>query len=836
MADECRLPMPPPPWRLCVTMRSDWHIGSGTGRPGHVDRLVIRDADGLPYLPAKTLTGMWRDACERLVRGLDNGASGAWSAWVPYLFGDQPARKETDPARRPRPARVSVRSAHFADSLRERLRFGGPDEQRRRVLQAGLTFIKPGIQIDAATGRARDEHLRFEEMCRAGIVLTAQADVNLPPDSDGKAAGAALLLAATRLIERLGGKRRRGAGRCEVEVEGADVEAAVAWLAAHPEPPNVPATGDISPVEGSEPIPSVLGDGWVGLPFTLELHTPLNISSRTVGNVVESLDFVPGTFLLPHFTRAFATAGINIRGAIARGDLRVLPATLEVDGHQGRPIPLALYRQKEEGCLSRPQTLRNRLVDEESENEPQLKQCRGGYLGIPRGNSFPRHETVAMFVRTHNTIAEESQRPTPEVGGVYSYECLGASHLCGELRLRRDLAERLQKVPDWQDRLSGSCRLGRSKKDDYGRATLRFDEIAEGDLPDCPAALAGPPGKLYVWLLSDTLLRDERLRFSPTVKALAAVLSERLGVGLEAAGHAAFVRVRRAESWQVEWGLPRASLVALQAGTCVVFDCTAEPPLEALTRVEAEGLGERTAEGYGQVRFNDPLLTQSPRGLQPPAAERGDAEHGQAIGELPPLPSDDPGYACARLIEEHVWREAIGRRCLQVAQAERHAWLGWDTSNDRPPMSQLGALRATVNAIRGAGDVRTAIAWLMHLVDTKRRAQKWPGQPSATGEVRQRWFQEWCRDRSSAGPWPTGDRELSQLGALDRLGLLLTDPEQVWRILDCPAERSTSWPTVTEGAGRELRDRLWPLAVRSLVEACVRARKRELDRQSARRR
>ena len=56
---------------IAIAMESDWHIGSGTGRRGDMDRMVKRDRDGLPYLPAKTITGIWRDACELLVNGLD---------------------------------------------------------------------------------------------------------------------------------------------------------------------------------------------------------------------------------------------------------------------------------------------------------------------------------------------------------------------------------------------------------------------------------------------------------------------------------------------------------------------------------------------------------------------------------------------------------------------------------------------------------------------------------------------------------------------------------------------------------------------------------------------
>ena len=45
-----------------VLMLSDWIVGTGEGRVGEVDATVRRDADGLPFVPAKTLTGIWRDA------------------------------------------------------------------------------------------------------------------------------------------------------------------------------------------------------------------------------------------------------------------------------------------------------------------------------------------------------------------------------------------------------------------------------------------------------------------------------------------------------------------------------------------------------------------------------------------------------------------------------------------------------------------------------------------------------------------------------------------------------------------------------------------------------
>ena len=77
--------------KLRIRFTRDWHVGEGAGQPGHIDHIIRRDPlDDLPYLPAKTLTGIWRDACERIAAGLDKGQRGPWTAWLEALFGDQP--------------------------------------------------------------------------------------------------------------------------------------------------------------------------------------------------------------------------------------------------------------------------------------------------------------------------------------------------------------------------------------------------------------------------------------------------------------------------------------------------------------------------------------------------------------------------------------------------------------------------------------------------------------------------------------------------------------------------------------------------------------------------
>ncbi len=794
------VPLTPLPASFTVrlTMEADWHVGSGTGRPGSIDRLVIRDEDGLPYVPAKTLTGIWRDACERLAFGLDDGIDdGAWSRWVEHVFGEQPARRkpgEPHPERAPLPAALSVRAAHYSEDLRRHLRGDSP---RARAFQSALTFVQPGVKIDEQSGRADDEHLRFVEMARGGAELTAGCRMNLANGHTFSAEASALLLAGAKLVERLGGKRRRGAGRCRLDVLDAvgqplDVMPALDWLddmAAKVTEPQAPAEGGNDEQAGEAPRPSGQSR-WLRVPLTIELLTPLAVGYRTVGNVMETLDFIPGTYLLPHVTRVLEACGIAARPAIARGDVRVLNATLCVDGEPGRPVPFCLEVEKGVDKLEDPSTITNLLAEEHKENS-QYKPAREGYLGPSDGKTMPRHATVAKTLRTHNTVEEESQRPTEDVGGVYSYEAIAsrqnhapAVFRC-ELRLRSDLIPRQQ---NWWDALAAEIDLGRSKKDDYGRARLTAAE---------PVALdPGPADKgseLFVWLLSDLLLRDAALRLAPNVDALKRALQDRLNVTLEIASSGdglprAFTRVRRVESWNVGWKLPRPTLAALQAGSCVRFQVTGQGRIDPqrLADVEAAGLGERTAEGFGQVALNDPFLCGKPT----------DRVWELISADLPTVALIDegrPAYTAACRLEEEVWREAVRRSALGFAAKpeNRQGVLKW--TGKKPPMSQLGALRDAVRSLQEPASAETILrGWLRGVKETKNRRDKWPD------------------------------------GALAAIGDLLSDKGLVWQYLreQCPNEWHT--PLTTDAEDR-LEEKLWAVAVRSLIDACVRVHKREQD-------
>ena len=756
---------------LAWNFLSDWHVGSGLETPGSYDQNVQRDSHNLPFLPAKTQTGIFRDSAEEVRDALGP----AWSGWFRWLLGDESTQGQTPEGERPLQSPLSIRPAHLPPSLADRLgshsSFQGAPE-----LAESLFFPKAGVKLDDQ-GQAEDGCLRLIEMCRGNLTLTSQGTLDVEGLSEIQAQTALHLIALVVFnIKRVGANRRRGAGHVEVSLDhgSAPVPTATelaAWLEKHETPPaETPA-----PVEQMPAIETARqrGDDWVRLPFRLHVQSPVLATERIVGNVVRTLDFIPGTLLLPALARVLRSHGLE--GEIGAGNIRVSPATLEIDGKPGLPVPAALFHPKEGAqWFNTTGQVSNRLVD--LDNPEHAKDFRQGYLTEPEPGLLPRFQAVHTVIRPHNTVEDQSQRPTREVGGVFSYEAIAPGQFFrGEVMVRRSLAEALPEV--WWKPLAGPVALGRSKKDDYGQANLVW--LGEPQ-PNAPAAGGkGASGKLTVWLTSDTLLLDAFHRPATTANDLREALARQLSKhGVEVTGPAdhsedSYLYHRRLESWHVGWGLPRPSLVAIRAGSCLKLQFKGNLDAQALKAIESEGIGLRRAEGFGRIKLEPGILTEPMVTRQPPAARLVAANPAPGLIQL-----GDTCFEVARELEKACWRRRIRIRVVEVAGApeNRKAILGFQDS--APGASQVGLARAVV---RQPGP-RTAAGELVKKAESKTRAEE-------RGNL-----------------WQS------------RLKQLIESSEEVWKFLG-----AHDWPVLTENGRETLKSNLNEEAVRSLVDAVARA-------------
>lgn len=183
-----------------VEFFTDWHCGSGLSAGAYVDALVVKDTDGLPFLPGKTVKGLLREAAEEIVAlrsGDDNDIRESKMAAVRQGFGHFDGNDDSGYG--------ALRgTAHFTNAVLSA-------QERTAIVNAGLqpylyrTVSSTAIGED---GIAVDKSLRRIEVT-VPCVLEGKI-LNLPDDTDFRE----LITDAMRYIKRLGQNRNRGLGRC----------------------------------------------------------------------------------------------------------------------------------------------------------------------------------------------------------------------------------------------------------------------------------------------------------------------------------------------------------------------------------------------------------------------------------------------------------------------------------------------------------------------------------------------------------------------------------------------------------------------------------------------
>ena len=169
---------------------SDWHCGSGLAAGADVDLLVVKDKDGLPFVPGKTIKGLIREAVEDINQfsglSLDEKIKEHFG-----FFDDKDTNEKGD--------------MFFSNAVLPE------DEHNAIVDNNAVKYMFRSIASTAIdeNGIAKDHSLRKMEVT---IPCTLSGDIYDVPDCL-----ADVIYNALRYIKRLGQNRNRGLGRCKFE-------------------------------------------------------------------------------------------------------------------------------------------------------------------------------------------------------------------------------------------------------------------------------------------------------------------------------------------------------------------------------------------------------------------------------------------------------------------------------------------------------------------------------------------------------------------------------------------------------------------------------------------
>lgn len=169
---------------------SNWHCGSGLAAGADVDALVVKDANGLPFVPGRTLKGLLREAAYELCsdRSLLNRIFG--------ISGDEQPANDGD---------CRIGESFFGNATLA---------EGKAIVASGLTphlfQTFASTRIDEKSGIAKDNTLRRIETV---VPCTLEGDIKNVPDE-----GMEVLRQAMQMVKRMGTGRNRGYGRCSITI------------------------------------------------------------------------------------------------------------------------------------------------------------------------------------------------------------------------------------------------------------------------------------------------------------------------------------------------------------------------------------------------------------------------------------------------------------------------------------------------------------------------------------------------------------------------------------------------------------------------------------------
>ena len=632
---------------VTIVFMSDWGVSTGVGHAGRTHSTIERCGDD-PVVRGTVITGVLREQAMVAAEAFDRamGSSGKhWKEFALWLFGQDP---DSEPGSTPHPRHVLFTDATPASSID--------------------VHDTVSLSIDPTTGTARDQFLRFTERAAAGVLtgtftLIDEAGAELSVQATIETAHF-LLGVAGLMVRGIGSGRSGGDGECTVLVTNHEVEAragqstskivafasscaqelrtSLKKLARSLKPEVVSALPapqrstqhQVGTVDGS----AAQHSGGHHLILDLTLNSPIVSYEVPFSNEIRSLDFLRGTVLLPWLHRLVSSkkqAGNEavITNAVTGGHLVVSDALPVISETEGLPVPLTLKTDK-----TSPSDSPITMYGDSPKNKGKIP-VRGGYVFFgPKGGDGkePGTKTQGWYgkppLRGRQTTAINHETGAASKGQLVLVDALPEGM---SMRAHVWVSEELWKAASVSALLNKprEARLGSRKlTGTFGSATCTLREetateresrsrfgnagIAQptgdasksvsGTTPGESAPASSDDQRVSLWFTSDVIARSAGLGAGGTVNDLIHAF-KREGITVEAVGTPS-IRHRRVDSWSPADNGPRASRLAIQAGSVIQVRISKKDRAKLL-KLAPFGVGELTAQGYGRFVVDHPLLS-----------------------------------------------------------------------------------------------------------------------------------------------------------------------------------------------------------------------------------
>mgnify|MGYP003063649520 FL=1 len=392
---------------------------------------------------------------------------------------------------------------------------------------------------------------------------------------------------------------------------------------------------------------------WYETSLDIVLESPVVSYEVPFSNEVRSLDFLRGTVLVPWLhglLRKNYRGNALVNSAIVSGDLRISDALPVYKELAGLPVPFVLENEKvhedKQGDIQ-PCTLFNRHIPiNDQVCGDHTIPTRGRYLFV-KSSGTP----VAGWIGKPSLIGRQSTAINSETGAAKDGQLFLVRALPAGLTLRASIVVSKQLLSELrgtdatpvaspltldlgiaeQPAFLGSRKLTGT----FGRARCTigttFTHVGstpppvEGPVTDegTQASSSESTEVVSLWFTSDVLARSSALGPGGSVEDLELAF-RRANVPVTVVQESpdqdsgdknrkrilTAIRHRRVDSWSPRDNAPRATRLAIQAGSVVQVRISPQDlgALEALGHI---GVGELTPQGYGRFLVDSPMLAEA---------------------------------------------------------------------------------------------------------------------------------------------------------------------------------------------------------------------------------
>ena len=432
-----------------------------------------------------------------------------------------------------------------------------------------------------------------------------------------------------------------------------------------PDPPDLPES---SPQDIAMPClqQSESGDTtWYETALDIVLDSPVVSYEVPFSNEVRSLDFLRGTVLVPwlhNFLRKKYPDSDVVNSAIVSGDLRISDALPVYKGVAGLPVPFILENEKvpedkpkDKQDDEEPRTLFNRHIPiDDQECGENTIPTRGCYVFVD-SSGVP----ATGWLGNPSLIGRQSTAISSETGAAKDGQLFLVRALPAGLKLRASVvvSKRLLSELRGTDASSEDSPLtldlgiaeqsaflgSRKLTGTFGRARCTvgstFTKVGstpppvEGPVTDegTQASSSESTNEVSLWFTSDVLARSSALGLGGSVEDLELAF-RRANVPVTVVQESTdekprlrsnqdsndknrkriltAIRHRRVDSWSPRDNAPRATRLAIQAGSVIRVRISPDD-LESLKTLGHIGVGELTPQGYGRFLVDSSILAKA---------------------------------------------------------------------------------------------------------------------------------------------------------------------------------------------------------------------------------